>query len=337
MDTSIISLIPKLRSYSLLLSVTVMMLLVSACRPKEQVFVMKIASPAPAEEPGSVALQKFADLVNERSEGRINAKVYMSSGLGGNRDVIEGLQLGTVEVSMVPNSTLAVFVPSMNIFELPFLFRDNEHMFNVLDSSIGQGYATELEQHRLHLLGYFTFGVRHIMTNGRPINGISDLDGLKIRTMECSLHLDAFKAFGASPLPMGYGELFMALQTGMIDGAEAANSNYYTKRFYEVAPNWAQIGWLHLVAPVVMSKPFYDKLPKDLQLIVDESLHELVDFERQLYTDIDNGLLSELEKGGARITYPDKAPFIEASKSVYDKWANQVGGWERINEIVNFK
>jgi len=310
---------------------------VSSCGQKDEVLIMKIASPAPAEEPGSKALLRFADLVNARSNGRIKAKVYSSSALGGNREVVEGLQLGTIEVAMVPNSTLAVFIPSLNIFELPFIFENNSHMFAVLDSHIGKGYAKDMTANDLHLLGYFTFGVRHIMTNGRPINSIDDMRGMKIRTMECSAHLDAFEAFGASPLPMGYNELFVALQTGMIDGAEAANSNYYTKRFYEVAPNWAQIGWLHLVSPVIMSKPFYDKLPRDLQQIVNLSLAELVDYERQLYTDVDNQLLKELESNGALITYPNKAPFLEASKAVYDKWADKVGGWEKINEIVKFK
>ena len=309
----------------------------NSCSQRDDVVILKIASPAPAEEPGSKALLRFAQLVNKRSKGRIKAKVYASSALGGNRDVVEGLQLGTVEVAMVPNSTLAVFVPSLNIFELPFLFENNAHMFAVLDSPIGQGYAKDMADNDLHLLGYFTFGVRHIMTNGRAINSIDDMRGLKIRTMECSAHLDAFEAFGASPLPMGYNELFVALQTGMIDGAEAANSNYFTKRFYEVAPNWAQIGWLHLVSPVIMSKSFYDKLPEDLQQIVDQSLAELVDYERQLYTEVDDQLLKELETSGAEITYPERAPFVEASKPVYDKWAEKVGGWEKINEILNFK
>lgn len=304
---------------------------------RKKAFILKIASPAPAGEPGSQALLRFADVVNKRSGGRIDAKVYASGALGDDRQVTEGLQLGLIEMAMVPNSTLAVFVPSLNIFELPFLFRDNDHMFRVLDSPIGQRYATDFKKNGLHLMGYFTFGVRHIMTNDRAINTLSDLEGLKIRTMECSLHLDAFKAFGASPLPMGYSELFMALQTGMIDGAEAANSNYYSKRFFEVAPNWAQVGWLRLVAPVIMSEKFYIQLPKDLQQIVDESLIELVDYERELYTTIDNQLLGKLPTFGTRITHPDIAPFIEASKPVYNKWAERVGGWERINEIIDFK
>ena len=312
------------------------MILFAGCKDERSEFIMKVDSPAPIEEPGSQALLRFTELVNERSNGRIKAKLYAAGALGVNRSVTEGLQLGTIEMTMPSNSPLALFVPSLYIFELPFLFENNKHMFAVLDSKIGRSFIPDLEEQGFHLLGYFTFGVRHIMTTKKAINSIEDLKGLKIRTMECSLHLDAFKAFGASPLPMAYNELFLALQTGMIDGAEAANSNYYSKRFFEVAPNWAQIGWLRLVAPVIISKKFYDKLPADLQKIVDEALQELVDYERDLYTRVSEQRLEQLKAAGVKVTYPDRAPFVEASKAVYEKWADRVGGRKKIDEIVNF-
>ena len=310
--------------------------IIAGCGNSGPPYVMKIASAAPIEEPGSQALFKYADLVNERSQGRIRAKVYAGGVLGMNRDVSEGVQLGTIEVQMASSSPLAAFVPSLNIFELPFLFENNEHMFAVLDSEIGKSFVPDLEAQGFHLLGYFTFGVRHIMTTERLVNSVEDMAGLKIRTMESTPHLDAFKSFGASPLPMAYNELFLALQTGMIDGAEAANSNYYSKRFFEVAPNWAQIGWLRLVAPVIMSKKFYDSLPPDLKKIVDDSLKELEDYERDLYTAVSEQRLDDLKAAGVTITYPDRAGFLEAARPVYDKWATTIGGWDRINEILNF-
>jgi len=312
------------------------MLLLPGCKDEGAEFVMKVASPAPLEEPGSQALLQFTKLVNERSKGRIKAILYADNSLGENRDVIEGLEFGSIEVSMASNSTLSMFVPSLYIFELPFLFDNNEHMFAVLDSEIGRSFIPDLEARGFHLLGYFTFGVRHIMTTTKAINSLADLKGLKIRTMECPLHLDVFKAFGASPLPMSYNDLFLALQTGMIDGAEAANSNYYSKRLFEAAPHWAQIGWLRLVAPVIMSKKYYDKLPPDLQGIVDQALQELVDYERDLYTRVDEQKNEQLKAAGIKITYPDVGPFKEASKWVYEKWADRVGGQKKIGAIVNY-
>jgi len=313
-----------------------MLSLLFCCRSNGGAYQMKVATTAPLEEPGAQALLKFVELVNERSQGRIEGKLYARGVLGNNRDVTEGLQLGTIEVQMASNSPLAVFVPSLNVFELPFLFGSNEHMFAVLDSEIGESYRSDLEAAGFHLLGYFTFGVRHIMTTERAINSIDDMRGLKIRTMESPPHLDGFKAFGASPLPMSYSELYTGLETGIIDGAEAANSNYYSKKFYEVAPNWAQIGWLRLVAPVIMSKAFYDKLPENLRKIVDDSLAELVDEERELYANVSAKRLEQLKELGVNVTYPDPEPFREASREVYEKWADRVGGWELINRIRNF-
>ena len=122
------------------------------------------------EEPGSQALLKFTKMVNERSNGRIEAKLYANGTLGNNRDVSEGLLIGTIEMQMASSSPLAVFVPSLNIFEMPFLFENNAHMFAVLDSDIGNQYRSDFEAAGFHLLGYFTFGVRHIMTTTKPVS-----------------------------------------------------------------------------------------------------------------------------------------------------------------------
>ncbi len=203
------------------------------------------------------------------------------------RDLIEGVLLGTVQMHMAANSPLATFVPELMIFEMPFLFKNNEHFHAVMDSQLAWDYASALEERGFHLLGFMSHGVRHILTTERPINSIEDMEGLKIRTMENPAHLDVFSAFGASPLPMSYSELYTALETGVIDGAEAANSNYWGNRIYEVSPNWAQIGWLHLVAPLVLSKSYYDNLPPDLQKVLDDTGREIAAFERTFYAERD--------------------------------------------------
>jgi len=315
----------------------VAVLLASACAgPDPDVFIIKVASSAPADEPGSQALQRFVDIVNEKAGGRIEARLFAAAALGNDRDVTEGLKLGTVEMQMSSNSTLATFVPEVYVFEMPFLFEDNEHMFAVLDSEIGESFRPALEREGFHLMGYFTFGLRHIMTTERPINTMADLAGLKIRTMESPPHLDAFAAFGARPLPMAYNELYTSLETGVIDGAEAANSNYYSKKFYEVAPYWAQVGWLRLVAPVIMSKAFYDGMPPDLQELVDRTVKDLEGYERQLYTEVDEQRLRDLVAAGVSVTYPDRAAFIDASSAVYEAWLERIGGRSRLDAILEF-
>jgi len=300
-------------------------------------FVIKIASSAAAQEPQSIAMDLFAKNVEEKSNGRIKCEHYPSNQLGSERDVLEGLQIGTIEMIAPATAVMGNWVPELNLFELPFIFENRDHWWAVLDSEIGMGFAEACAEQGFHLLGYYDVGARHIMTVEKVINSIEDLKGLKIRTMENPAHLDAFKAFGANPTPMAYAELYTALQTKVIDGAEAANVNYYSKKFYEVASHWAQVGWMHCTQIIVMSKIFYDKLPPDLQELVNNEAKVAVKFERKAYREKDEVLLPDLEALGVQVTYPDKKPFVEAASVVYDKWADKVGGREKIDAVLNFK
>ncbi len=288
-------------------------------------------------EPQIVAGELFKKIVEEKTNGNIKIEIYPNNQLGESRSVLEGIQLGTVQMANVTGPMLS-FVPELVVFELPFLFKNRDHMYAVLDSEIGDSLKPHFEKRGFHLLGFWDVGVRHILTVEKPINSMADLKGLKIRTMGNPAHLDAYRAFGASPLPMAYGELYTALEQKVIDGAEAANINYESKKFYEPAPNWSQVGWIHLVGYTVLSKKLYDGLSKEYKQIIDDAAKEMNDLERKLYREKDEGLLPELEKRGVKVTYPDRKPFMEASKQVYEKWANKIpGGMETIEKIVNYK
>ena len=287
--------------------------------------------------PGAIAFQSFKKIVEKRSNGRVNVQVFLDGALGNAREEIEGVQLGTIQITQTANSALTAWVPQMNLFELPFLFRDARHQSAVLESDLALGFRKEMGEKGFHLLGFNTVGLRHMMTTEKSIKSISDLKGLKIRTIGNPVHLDAFEAYGASPLPMAYGELYTALETGVIDGAEAANSNYYAKKFFEVANNWAMVGWLYMVAPMIMNKAYYDKMPKDLQNIINEAAIKVCREGRGVYAKQDIQKLELLKKNNIKITTPNRAPFIKASSVVYDKWAKVVGGRERIDAILNMK
>ena len=301
-------------------------------------FVIKFSTFCAPFEPMAQAFeQHFKPVVEEKSNGRIEVQIFTGGSLGGERDVVEGLRLGTIEMTAVSYGIVTNFVPSMDLFSLPFLFESKEHCYSVLDSELGMGFAKDLAENGFVLLGYCDFGLRNILTTEKVINSMSDLKGLKIRVMEIPTHIDAFKAFGASPIPMAYGEVYTAMQTGVIDGMEAANSNYYAQKFYEVAPNWAIVNWIVLPAPVLMSKAFFEKMPADLQKLVSDTVKETAKLERKMYTEDSTEKFELLKKEGVNVTYPDLKPFREASKVVYDKWADKVGGIEKINEAINFK
>ena len=301
----------------------------------EKISVIKVSLSQNPDEPQVRAVELFKQIVEKKSAGKMKVEIFPNNQLGNQRDVVEGIQLGTVQMSNVA-SVLAGFVRELNIFELPFLFENREHFYAVLDSDIGQSLRPAFKRRGFHLLGYFDAGVRHIMTVKKPIHSMQDLKGLKIRTMENPLHLAAFKAFGANPLPMAYGELYTALEQGVIDGAEAANTNYFSKKFFEPAPHWAQVGWIHLIEYVIMSRYFYERLPMEYKQIIDGAAVEMVRSERQWYASNEKKALAKLMEKGIEITYPQREAFRAVSHEVYADWAEKTGGMALVNSILRF-
>jgi tripartite ATP-independent transporter DctP family solute receptor len=325
--------IPVLKGVVIILIITLGIVCIGS---GEKVYVIKASLSQNPQEPQVRAVELFKQTVEERSEGNVKVEIYPNNQLGNQRDVVEGIQLGTIQMSNIA-SVMAGFVRELNIFELPFLFENRDHFYAVLDSEIGENLRPAFEKRGFHLLGYFDAGVRHVMTVEKPVNAIGDLEGLKIRTMENPLHLAAFKAFGTNPMPMAYGELYTALEQHVIDGAEAANTNYLSKKFYEPAPHWAQVGWIHLIEYVIMSRYFYERLPQEYRKIVDEAASMMIHKERQWYSENDENALAILAGEGIEITFPDRKPFVEASQIVYKEWADKVGGMDLIERIIGFE
>ncbi len=301
----------------------------------EKTYVIKAGFSQNPQEPQVKAGALFKEIVEDRSDGRLKVQIYPNNQLGNQRDVAEGIQLGTVEMSNIA-SVMAGFVKELNIFELPFLFESRDHFYAVLDSEIGESLRPAFAKRGFHLMGYFYAGERHIMTVNKPVDSMADLSGLKIRTMENPLHLAAFKAFGANPMPMAYGELYTALEQGVIDGAEAANTNYLSKKFYEPAPFWAQTGWIHLIEYVVMSRYFYERLPDEYKMIIDEAAEEMIRMERRWYGEEEEKAMAVLEEEGVVITHPDREAFVKEARKVHREWAEKIGGMELIKSIIRF-
>jgi len=312
-----------------------LVLALTGCGRRPKAYILKAALSQNPGEPQVRAVELFKQMVEEKTAGGIRVDIYPNNQLGNQRDVIEGIQLGTIEMSNVA-AVLAAFVQELNLFELPFLFEGREHFYAVLDSDIGESLRPALARRGFHLMGYFDAGVRHIMTRDRPILTLDDMKGLKIRTMENPLHLATFKALGANPLPMAYGEVYTALEQGVIDGAEAANLNYLAKKFFEPAPYWAQAGWIHLVEYVVMSRVFYERLPEVFQTAVDEAAREMTARQRQWYQEEDAAALKKLRRAGVRITQPDRGALRRAARAVYAEWADRVGGMPLIQRILDY-
>ncbi len=282
--------------------------------------VLRAGHTTNVDEPYHQGLLEMARIVREETDGRVDIQIYPSMQLGGEKAMLEGLLLGAIDIVVTANGPVTNFVPGMGVLDLPFLFESREHMYSVLDGEVGDEFAARLEERGFRLLAFYEAGVRHIMTSERPVHSIEDLEGLKMRTMQVPAHIASFNAFGANAVAVDYSELYGGLQTGLVDGAEAANTNYSNKKFYEVAPHWAQLGWVMLTADVLMSSKRFESLPPDVQAALETAARQSAHHERRLYAESDNSLLETLEAQGVVVTYPDPAPFREASARVYEQF-----------------
>lgn len=283
----------------------------------QDAIVLRAGHSAAPTEPYHLALQKMAEIVEERSDGRLKIEVFPASQLGTEREMVEGLLLGTIDIAVPGAGTLGNFVPELNVLGLPFLYRDNTHWEHVVDGDVGELLGGKMAEVGFKPLGYYFSGARHIMTVDKPINSIDDLAGLKMRVPPSDVMVKGMDAMGATATPIAYNELYSALQSGVVDGAEAANSNYYAMKFYEVAPNWAMLSWLLGYNVKIMSQDRFAELPDDLQQILVEAAAEATALERELYYASETEKFDLLVQEGVKVTNPPREPFVEAATSIY--------------------
>lgn len=305
----------------------------AATQARAATLTLRLAHTAAATEPYQIGFENFRAAIEKAAGSAINVEIFPNSELGNETSVLKSLQNGTIAIATVANATLANFVPDLHLFDLPFLFRDRPQAYQVLDGSIGRSMAKPLAEKGFVLLGYYEAGVRNILNNRHPINDLADFKGMKVRVVPSSINIDTFRALGADPVPLPYGELYTALQTHVVDAAEAANSNYYAQKFYEVAPYYAVVQWQILVAPVVMSKRIFDRLSPAQQTLIRNAMQGSVGPERKAYRAADGTALKELLAHGVKVTYPSRQPWIDAVKPVWTKWVPIVGQ-QKIDTII---
>ncbi len=310
----------KLRWLSGVIAGLVAMLAVAASVPVTAAeIVLKAGHSQNAGEPMDKALHMMREHVEEATGGKATIEIFPNMQLGGEVEMIKQVLTGSLDITSPSNAPLTNFVPELKIFDMPFLFRDEAHMISVLRGPVLQDINEIVSKRGIRLLGVYNVGVRHIMSS-TPVRSMADLKGLKIRTMQSKYHMAAFNAFGANATPISYAELYSSLQTGVVDGAEAANTNYFGKKFYEVAPYWGQVGWTILTAPLIMSDKKFSSLPADVQKALIEGGNKAAMWEQDYYASVDQGRLDDVRNAGVSITKLDIAPFQAASQKVYDEF-----------------
>ena len=299
---------------------------------------LKVTMTQVVSHPYAVGAKKFGDLVKERTNGRIQVTVYTDSPLAkGEREMLEALQQGTIDIYVGSTGPVGNFSPSMLIVDIPFLFRDFNHVDKVLDGPIGKQLLADMDKTGLKGLAFWENGFRHVTNNKGPVKVPADAKGMKIRTMENKAHMLAFKTAGLNPTPMAWSEVYSALQQKVIDGQENPVAVFYGSKLYEIQKYFSLTGHVYSPALFVVSMKKWNQIPKADQEIIEKTAKEVAAFERKLNRDDEEKKLKEMEGKGLVVTRDvDKAAWQKAMQPAFVEFAKQFGK-EKIDAIINTK
>lgn len=283
--------------------------------------VLRLSHNAAPGNPKAVASEKFAELVAQKTHGRVKVEVGGSAQFGDDVESLTNLRLGTLAFSANSQGTTSNIVPEFGLLGLPFLFRNLEHAYKVVDGPVGEKLGEYADKKGLVLLALWDNGIRQVSNNVRPITKPEDLAGIKLRTPPDPMTLSIFKALGANPAPLAFSELYIALQQGVFDGQENPLMNIYSSKLFEVQKYISLTGHKYESTPLLASKMIFATLSKEDQQAVREAAVEAGKLNREMSLAADADLRKKLADAGVQINEVDQAPFVAKTKPVYDEWA----------------
>ena len=313
-----------LRLLTLTLTITTLFVL-SACSghdKKADVTVLRLGHTLDTQHSVHKAMEYLGERLAHYSNGTMKVVIYPSSQLGTEREMVELLQIGSLAMTKVSASPLEGFAPEMKVFSIPYIFRDNEHFWRVLNSELGSKLLSGVEDFRLKGLGYYDAGSRSFYTNDKPINHPDDLKGLKIRVLNSPTAVATVRALGGAATPVSWGELYTALQQGVVDGAENNPPSYYLSRHYEIARYYSLDE--HTSVPDVMlaSLPVWNSLTAQQQEWLTRAMADSVTYQRALWQTSTEESLAKVKAEGVTVITPDKSAFVEAVKPFHKSFEN---------------
>lgn len=296
---------------------------------------LRASSSTAPSHPYNLGLERFAELVDQRTGGGVKIEIFPNAQLGDERANIEDLQMGTLDIAVTSTGPLGNFLEDYLILDLPYLFSGYDHAHAVLDGEIGQALMEELGT--LNIVGgaFWENGFRQMTNSKRPIHTPADCAGLKLRCMENQAHMAAFSALDMDPTPMAWSEVFTALQQGTIDGQENPIAVIYSNAIYETQAHLAITNHVYSAALILFSQSAMDKLTPEQQEVLLTAAREVADYERSQCEDGEAEQIAKMQEAGCQVTYPDISAFQEALSGVYTTFAQQFGQ-DRIDEIRNY-
>lgn len=303
---------------------------VQAATGANELVILKCGIPNAIGHPHYTGLEVFKKEMEQKSNGRVRVDLFSGGQLGGERDLTEGIQAGTLDLGIITFGVAANFAPELSIFGLPFLFRDSQHYQTVVNGQIGKDLAKKILEKNtgLRIMGYTGPVFRVPFTKQKPLTGPADLKGLKIRTMEVPVHMEAYKALGASPVPIAYPELYTALQLGTVDGAENAIATIYTDKLFEQAKYVYKVPVVVNGLVWIFSEKRFQKLPKDVQDLIIEVMPAGVNATSKAYLDMEKTGEDVMKQKGITFTeVKDLKPFVDAMQPVWKAQVAKLPDW----------
>lgn len=298
----------------------------------KETFVIRVGLPEALENPIGVMSLQIKEQVEADSAGRLKLELYPSNQLGGPREMLEAVGLGNLEMTVCTPTDLTSFVPEMGVLTFPYLFKDSETAYKVLDGEIGQELSGYAEKVGFKVLGYPDIGFRHITNSLRPITCLEDFSGIKLRTRGVPAHLATFQAFGANPVSISFSELYAALDQKVVDGQENSATNIYFNNFFEVQTYLSVTNTFYESWSITINKDYFAQLPEDLQEILQKTIDDGVAQNRKATTEENAQYLEKLKE---KMSVNEIAPaemerIIQAAQDLYPQFAADVG-----EDIVN--
>ena len=308
-------------------------LLISGCKGISDTKSLKLAHGLDPSHPVSQAMEYLAERCEKISGGKLFIETYPSGQLGSEQQCVELLQIGSLAITKVSAAVMESFTEDYKVLGIPYLFKSKQHSFNVLDGPVGDQLLLSTEPYWIRGLCFYDAGARSFYTLNRAVNHPDDLAGLKIRVMRSITALETVKALGGSPTPISWGELYTALQSGVVDGAENNPPSFYTSRHYEVCKYYSLDEHTMIPDVLIISKKIWDGLTEQEQQWLQQAIDESVIKQRELWAISEEESLREVEKAGVTITYPDKEPFAARVKHIPELYKNNERLYDMIQRI----
>lgn len=298
-----------------------------------QEYTARLSLDVPENNPKYEAAEIFAEAVSEKTEGAVEIELFPNSLLGGEVESAEGIRLGSVQAGIITSSVLAQWVPSVQVLDLPFVFNSDEHAV-AMNDPLTEALQDDFAEAGFHLLGFTPNGARAVISK-EPVRAPEDVEGKKMRVIQSDLHVELWETAGASPTPIPHPEIYNSMQTGVVDLFDNTASNYYSEKWYEVAPYYTKLNHIYAIGSWVFSEQWWQTLPEEYQTAITEAASEAQEQQPELQAEQDATALSKTEEEGSTIiTDVDREAWLEKMEPVREKFAAEIPRAEELLEII---